>query len=178
VGFPDNILTDDEQVELHLHPHWIRLVPPVVVAVLALAATLFGVLSIPAGRGQQAGQWLVLIAGIAVIAVFAVRPWLRWLTTSYVITTERVILRQGILSRTGRDIPLQRLNDVSFSHSLWERFLGSGTLVIESAGERGQVVLADVPHVENVHAVLYRLADADDLRRRSAEDDDPRSRSR
>jgi uncharacterized membrane protein YdbT with pleckstrin-like domain len=175
VGFPDNILTDDEQVELHLHPHWMRLVPPALVAVLVLAATLFGVLAIPAGRAQSAGQWIVLLAGIALLVVFSIRPWLRWITTSYVITTERVIIRQGILSRTGRDIPLQRLNDVSFSHSLWERFLGSGTLVIESAGERGQVVLSDVPHVEDVHAVLYRLADADDQRRRSY-DDDPRPR--
>jgi uncharacterized membrane protein YdbT with pleckstrin-like domain len=178
VGFPDNILTDDEQVELHLHPHWIRLVTPVVVGVLALGLTLFGVLAIPAGRAQQAGQWLVLIAGVLVVIVFTIRPWLRWLTTSYVITTERVIIRQGILSRTGRDIPLQRLNDVSFSHSLWERFLGSGTLVIESAGERGQVILDDVPRVENVHAVLYRLADADDQRRRGVEDDDPSPHAR
>ncbi len=73
------------------------------------------------------------------------------------ITSHRVLVRRGILSRSGRDVPLTRINDVSFEHSFFERLLGCGTLVIESAGERGQVSLEDVPRVERVQGELYQL---------------------
>ncbi|WP_239395440.1 PH domain-containing protein [Frankia sp. CiP3] len=166
MGFPESILTSDEEVVLHLHPHWIRLAGPATAFVVVLGLTLFGVLAIPAGSFQHAAQWLVITAAAALLAVTSLRPWLQWITTSYVVTTERVVIRTGVFSRNGRDIPLQRLNDVSFHHSFAERLLGSGTLTIESAGERGQVVLANLPRVEEVHATIYRLVDEIDLRRR------------
>ncbi|WP_131745627.1 PH domain-containing protein [Frankia sp. Cppng1_Ct_nod] len=174
MGFPENILTSDEEVVLHLHPHWIRLAGPASAFIVLLGLTLFGVLAVPAGSFQHAAQWLIIVVASVVVFFASLRPWLRWITTSYVVTTERVVIRVGILSRDGRDIPLQRLNDVSFHHSFWERLLGSGTLTIESAGERGQVVLANLPRVEQVHGTLYRLAEEDDMRRRGLADDDDR----
>src|SRR5674536_110971 len=83
-----------------------------------------------------------------------------------VITTSRVVIRTGILARRGRDIPLSRVNDVTFSSTVFERLLHCGTLVVESAGERGQVTLTDIPQVEEVQRELYRLLEADDARRR------------
>jgi uncharacterized membrane protein YdbT with pleckstrin-like domain len=88
-----------------------------------------------------------------------VAPWIRWRTTHYVFTNERVIMRTGVFSRQGRDIPLNRVNDVSFQHNFFERLLGCGTLTIESAGERGQVVLVDIPRVEKVQSQLYDLVE-------------------
>jgi uncharacterized membrane protein YdbT with pleckstrin-like domain len=88
-------------------------------------------------------------------------PFLRWWTTVYVLTTHRLILRQGIIARSGRDIPLARINDVSFSHTAIERVLGCGTLVVESAGERGQLTLTDIPRVEQIQRRLYELVEAD-----------------
>ena len=76
-------------------------------------------------------------------------------------TNERIITRQGVFARVGRDIPLNRVNDVSFQHSFFERLLGTGTLTIESAGERGQVVLTEIPRVERVQSQLYELVEAD-----------------
>ena len=70
-----------------------------------------------------------------------------------------VLMRNGVLSRQGRDVPLTRVNDVSFSRSIIERFFGSGTLTIESAGERGQVTLTDVPKVEDVQREIYKLVE-------------------
>ena len=49
---------------------------------------------------------------------------------------------------------------MSFSHNVFERLLRCGTLTVESAGERGQLVLRDVPKVESVQRELYRLVDA------------------
>ena len=81
-----------------------------------------------------------------------------------------VLVRSGIVARTGRDVPLSRINDITFSHSILERFLGCGTLVVESAGERGQVTLTDVPKVERVQRQLYDLVERTDARLRGNRD--------
>jgi uncharacterized membrane protein YdbT with pleckstrin-like domain len=168
VGFPESILTSDEQVVLHLHPHWKKLIPPVFWLVLVLAAYVAAVV-------LWSGTVLLILAvvGLALLAWLALWPWLVWRNTHYVFTTERVLTREGVLARRGRDIPLSRINDVSFSHSLFERMVGSGTMTIESAGERGQVVLIDLPRVEHTQSVLYELveAEADQSRQAAVEDE-------
>jgi uncharacterized membrane protein YdbT with pleckstrin-like domain len=94
-----------------------------------------------------------------VVARWVIWPFLTWWNTVYAITDRRLVLRQGVFNRTGHDMPLSRLNDVRFSHNVIERVLGCGTLVVESAGEAGQLVLDDVPRVEQVQRTLYRLSD-------------------
>lgn len=166
VGFPGDILTDDEMVVLDLHPHWIRLVGPLACAVVVLLLAVLGVFFMPNGTLQQPLQYLILVIAVVALCYLSIRPWLHWVTTRYVITTERVLLRHGILTRSGHDIPLGRINDVSFEQSLFERAFGSGTLTLESGGERGQLSLASVPRVEQVHLRLYELGD--DLRGRAS----------
>jgi uncharacterized membrane protein YdbT with pleckstrin-like domain len=168
VGFPESVLTQDEQVILHLHPHWKAMIWPtfwfVVVGLAVAAAWIF------LGWAQVA-LLIVSALGLGVIAVLSFWPWIRWRTTHYVFTNERVIMRSGVFSRSGRDIPLGRINDVSFSHNLIERILGCGTLTIESAGERGQVVLDDIPQVEKIQSVLYEIVDADRQKHTFGDDD-------
>ncbi|GAA2367596.1 PH domain-containing protein [Dactylosporangium salmoneum] len=168
MGFPESVLTKDEQVVLHLHPHWKALFLPVVWAVLAVAAV-----TVAAIFTGWSALVLLILAGVAVVVMLVVTvwPWIKWKTTHYVFTNERVIMRSGVFSRSGRDIPLGRINDVSFSHSLFERMLGCGTLTIESAGERGQVQLTDLPHVEKTQSVLYELVDADRQKHTFGDDD-------
>jgi uncharacterized membrane protein YdbT with pleckstrin-like domain len=85
-----------------------------------------------------------------------------------VFTTHRVLIRRGVLRRTGRDISLQRISDVGFSQSLWDRVVRAGTVTIESAGEQGQQVLTDVPRSEEQQQTLNRLIEADAVRRSRA----------
>jgi uncharacterized membrane protein YdbT with pleckstrin-like domain len=73
-------------------------------------------------------------------------------------------MRAGIVTRRGRDIPLARINDVSFEKGLLDRLFGSGRLVVESAGEHGQILLADIPRVEEVQTTLFRLVEAEQRR--------------
>ena len=103
------------------------------------------------------------------VIVWCVVPLLRWKTTSYELTTRRLRLRQGILSRSGRDFPLIRISDVSFSHGPIDRLLGCGRLVIESAGELGQLVFNEVPNVQQVQSILFQLV-ADEQARLARED--------
>lgn len=159
-------MNDDEEIVLDLHPHWSQLVVPALVLVVVCGLGGFGIAAAPDGGAHRIVQWIVLGVAVVLIAWFTVAPYLRWVTTRYVLTTDRLILRTGVVARHGRDVPLNRVNDVSFSENLLERLLRSGTLVIESAGERGQVTLANVPHVEHVQRELYRMVE--DNQRRHA----------
>jgi len=164
-------MNDGEQVVLDLHPHWGQLVMPVLVLLVVCAAGGFGIAAAPDGGAHAIVQWIVLAAAVILIFWFTVLPYLRWVTTRYVLTTDRLIIRTGILARHGRDVPLNRVNDVSFSETILERILRSGTLVVESAGERGQISLTDVPRVEHVQREIYRMVDEHQGRRRSADDE-------
>jgi uncharacterized membrane protein YdbT with pleckstrin-like domain len=159
VAFPEDILTEDEQLSMHLHPHWKEMVWPVLVLLIAAAGVTAAFLWLPAGTTGDVSLYVIL--GIAVILVLwlTVWKWIVWRTTHYIFTTERVVLQHGVLRRERRDIPLQRVNDHTMNQSLFERMLGCGTLTIESAGERGQSVLNDVPKVQRVQTLLYELVD-------------------
>ena len=150
----------DEQPVLLLHPHWKTLIRPVLVAVLVLAVALVAEAAIPSGAGRLA------VAAIAILALmlWLIVPVLRWRTTTYELTTRRLRTRFGIVTRRGRDIPLTRINDVSFEKGVLDRLLGAGRLVVESAGEHGQIVLTDIPNVEYVQATLFRLVEEEQRR--------------
>lgn len=161
MGFPESVLTKDEQVVAHLHPHWKAMIRPVFVLIVVLVGVIAAWLFLPDKGWSTPALYVVGAIGLALIAWLSFWPWLKWRTTHYVFTNERVILRQGVFAREGRDIPLGRVNDVSFGHNVIERMLGCGTLTIESAGERGQVVLDDIPQVEKTQSMLYELVEDD-----------------
>lgn len=167
VGIPKKLLGDDEQVVMAMRPHWKEMVWPVLLLLLASPLATFLATIIPEGDVQPWLRLAVVVVAALIVVRWVVWPFLRWLTTSYVVTDRRLITRVGVIARHGRDMPLSKVNDVTFEHSsILERVLGCGTLVVESAGERGQLVLRDVPRVEEVQRDVYRLAEADEERRR------------
>jgi uncharacterized membrane protein YdbT with pleckstrin-like domain len=160
----DPSLTEDEQLVLRLHPHWKTLIGPLAVAVLVVAAALVAEVLIPSGSAATLGRLAVAVVAILFLMLWLMVPVLRWRTTVFELTTRRLRMRDGIITRHGRDIPLVRINDVSFEKGLLDRLLGSGRLVVESAGEHGQIVLTDIPRVEFTQATLFRLVE-DEQRR-------------
>lgn len=181
MGFPESVLINDERVVMHLHPHWKAMVRPVLILIVILAAV------IGTWIWLQSNIVLLIVAALGLVAFvwFCLWPFMKWRTTHYVFTTERIIMREGVFSRDGRDIPLDRVNDISFHHSFFERLLGTGALIIESAGEHGQVTLNEIPHVERVQSHLYALVDNDSenreerpRQRRRSDDDGDDSRDR
>jgi membrane protein YdbS with pleckstrin-like domain len=160
----DESLSDDEQFVLRLHPHWKTLLKPFFLLALVVAAAIVVLLLIPAGSGAATARDAVGLLVLVAVIVWCVLPLLRWKTTSYELTTRRLRLRQGILTRTGRDFPLARISDVSFSRGPVERLVGCGRLIVESAGEHGQLVLSEIPQVERVQATLFQLADEEQAR--------------
>jgi uncharacterized membrane protein YdbT with pleckstrin-like domain len=161
VGFPQRLLAEDESIVLDLHPHWKRLLLPALLVPIVAGVASYVVFLLPANSARTPLRIAIVVIAMLILLRFSVWPWLRWLTTRYVLTTRRVVIRQGVFGRSGRDIPLTRVNDVSFHHSLFERLVRCGTLTIESAGEHGQVVLPEVPTVEWVQREVYRCVEAE-----------------
>jgi len=160
----ESSLTDDEQPVLLLHPHWKTLIGPALLAVIVLVAALLVEAVIPAGKAAGVERLVVAAVAILGLMLWLMVPVLRWRTTTYELTTRRLKVREGILTRRGRDIPLARINDVSFQKGPLDRLLGSGRLVVESAGEHGQIVLKDIPRVEFAQATLFRLVEEEQRR--------------
>ena len=105
------------------------------------------------------------MVALAAVIVAVIIPWLRWKTTHYVLTTHRLMTRVGILSHTGRDVPLNRINNAMYEQSFWERIINSGTLVVESAGEDGQQVFRNIPEADQTQQLINRLVEGDHDRR-------------
>jgi uncharacterized membrane protein YdbT with pleckstrin-like domain len=168
MGFPRKLLGEGEEIVRDTRPHWKEVLVPAIVFVVTVGVASYVAAIVREGDFQPWLRGAVFLIGLLIIGRFAAYPFFRWLTTEYTITNRRIITRIGLVTRVGRDMPLARINDVHFEHSnVLERMLGCGTLVVESAGERGQLVLADVPEVEIVQREVYRLYEEDDYRRRT-----------
>jgi uncharacterized membrane protein YdbT with pleckstrin-like domain len=156
VAFPRRLLNDGEHVVVSTHTHVKALLAPAVW--LIVLAGLAGYLSsYPSGRARSLLLLVIWVAALAAAAWLVGRPFLRWLGTSYTVTSRRLIVRTGILSRRGHEIPVARISDVAYEHGLVDRILGCGTLIVSDASERGPLVLDDIPHVEQVHLELSDL---------------------
>ena len=169
----DPSLTEDEHLVLLLHPHWKTLIRPVSVAVIVVVVALVAEVMIPSGSAAALARLVVGAVAILAVMLWLMVPVLRWRTTTYELTTRRLRMRDGILTRRGRDIPLARINDVSFEKGLLDRLFGSGRLVVESAGEHGQIVLTDIPRVEYTQATLFRLVEEEQRRLERSDRDQP-----
>lgn len=156
MAYPDELLADGERVVLHRHPHWRALVVPVL-AFLLVVGTAGYVAALARGQGWQAWGWPVIAAvTLLLAAVLTVAPVVRWRTTHLVVTTRRLLVREGVRRSQSLDVPLDRIAEVHARRTRLGRLLGSGSLVV--AGVDGEAEFADVPEVDEVHALLRRAA--------------------
>jgi len=143
---------------LRLHAHGKTLVKPAGILLLIIAVALTVIIFLPQ---SSTGLWPVrLVVGaaalVAAIVFFGV-PFLKWRSTTYELTNRRLRLREGILTRSGRDFPLNRISDVSFKQGLIDRLFGCGQLIVESPGEQGELILTEIPQVRRVQGLLFQL---------------------
>lgn len=158
MGFPRDLLADHEKVVFELRPHWVALIPSVLWT-FALGAGLFlGYAAADAIFDKNPETAKSVIGGLMTLGwlMLAIIPALRWYFTYFVLTSDRLITRNGIIAKHSREIPLERINDVAFSQSVIERVLGAGDLLVESAGERGQTRIENVRKPEQVQLMIYK----------------------
>ncbi|MBD5785105.1 PH domain-containing protein [Cellulosimicrobium terreum] len=153
MGLSEKHLTEGEHVVMELKEHAKALFWPLALLVVLVVAVVAAVVLVT----DDVVRWV--IAGVALVAavVWVFVPWLRWRTTEYTVTNKRISLRTGIITRTGRDIPLYRINDVNYEKGPIDRMFGCGTLVISDATDKPGLELHDVPDVETVQVRLHDL---------------------
>ena len=155
MAFPKKYLNDGEEIIVDLRPHWFFLFGPVVALLAALTLAVW----VGSGDPEDYVLFPVLALAVAGLLYFLVRLT-QWMTTDLVLTTDRLIYRKGVVSRTGREIPLERINDVSFSQSLFQRMLRAGDLLVESGGERGQSSFGHFADPQGVQNEIHRAIEA------------------
>jgi uncharacterized membrane protein YdbT with pleckstrin-like domain len=155
---PDHHLTQGERRVRSFHPHWKRLIVPFLALVLIVAATGAAIYFIP-GTWEFAfyGRIAVVVIGVLLLTIWSFVPYLQWKNTGYVLTTHRFTISTGVLNKSTDEIPMAKINTVSSDQSFAERFLGCGTLTVESGGDRGQIVLRDIPQIQDVRTDLFAL---------------------
>ena len=160
--FPKRLLTSDEEVVLDTRPHWIALVGPVAVTLLLIAGLVAALVNIHGTGGGKSvlRRWIVVIVVLVLFVAYPLRRFVQWATSHFVVTNERLIHRSGLVAKRSMEVPLNRINDVRFEQGVFERIIGAGDLIVESAGERGQEVFDDVRHPEAVQKVIYERAEA------------------
>ena len=149
--YPKELLSPGEDIVAEFRPHWSSIIIPLVLTFGALVAVVL----LAAFTDGAVGQWGPLAVAVVWLAL-TVPKIIGWLTTQHVITNERVIHRQGFIAKHGKEIPHEMINTVSFRQSVFERMVGSGDLVIESAGEQGQTLYRDIPKPEQLQTLIYK----------------------
>ena len=151
--FPRRLLNDYETITLDLHPHWWFLAPA------GAATTASGVMTLTVlaqfdGWKETVAIYL-MIGALVVSAAWLVVKMVQWRTTYFVVTSHRVIYRQGVLARSGVEIPIERMSNVNFKQTIFERLIGAGDLIIESSGRDGQQKFSDIQNPEEVQNIVH-----------------------
>lgn len=149
--YPRRLLGEDEEVLAEFRPHWRVLLPALAWAMVLAAAAGLALAAL-----EDPWRMAAVAAAPALWLLITGRRLLRWWSTGYVLTTERIIVRQGMVARSGTEIPLENIVNVLFSQRVTERLLGYGDVIVESAGSQGQSRLVDVPDPQGFQSEIYR----------------------
>jgi uncharacterized membrane protein YdbT with pleckstrin-like domain len=166
VTFPRRLLIEGEELVLDLRPHWIALVRAVLIALVVAVAWFLLLRNLPDGTTGDVLRWIILGVGVILLIWYALRDLVEWLTSNFVVTTDRMIHREGFIAKRSMEVPLEAINDVRFQQGIFERIIGAGTLVIHSASEAGRQEFADVRDPEMVQKTIYHQGELNQQRMR------------
>ncbi len=156
MAFPRKYLHEGEEIVLDRKPHaWFLVKSGSVLVLVAVLWAVVAILSLVDGTVGRVVHGAFAVVFLITLLWFALR-WLRWQTTNFVVTTDRLVYRAGIIAKSGREIPLERINDIQYSQGIFERLIHSGDLLIESGGENGQQRFTDVSGPYQLQNEIYR----------------------
>jgi uncharacterized membrane protein YdbT with pleckstrin-like domain len=158
--FPRRLLIDGEELILDLRPHWIALVMPAVATVAAIAVMIV----LYETFDEPVLDNVVGVAGGLFLLAYPVRKLIDWLTSHFVVTSDRIIHRRGFIAKYSMEVPLEAINDVRFEQGIIDRIIGAGTLVVQSASEAGRQVFDHIRKPEDVQKTIYHQGELNQQR--------------
>jgi hypothetical protein len=168
MGFPAKLLAEGERPLVVLRPHVRRLARPALILLALAPLGAYAVAAVPRGAAQGPARAVVAALAGLVAVRWVVVPFLLWWNTLYVLTDARVFERQGVVRRSGHDLPLRGVSDVVVAQKLGERLLRCGTLTVTTEGG-ARLAITDVPAVSRLHRSLLAVADDVAERARAAD---------
>jgi uncharacterized membrane protein YdbT with pleckstrin-like domain len=169
-------LSSNEQIAFEMHPSaWLSMKSAALamivfflVVILLVWTSISSAPSIPyltdAVNDSSSGKYVqwVLMAIAGLLLLFVLGKYMKWASTVYAATNERIITRRGIVSKTWEDIPLTMVTNVDVSQTVGNRALGYGTMVFSTqglGGRQGDVTWPGVPHPLDVRKRLQQAMD-------------------
>lgn len=151
-------LLPGERILVSSSRHWVVLVRPFAGTLLAIAVSLAGLILVPNIKTELRLFLMlgVLVAGLVVLNLY----YWGWRAHEYILTDQRVILNEGILSRFSRSIAIDRIQDLTTFQGLWGRAWGFGDIELESAGREGGEVLSTVPRPQQLRNAIFAQIEA------------------
>jgi uncharacterized membrane protein YdbT with pleckstrin-like domain len=163
--YPKKLLNSYETVALDMHPHWWFFSDAAFALLGSIILVILRLVFLDTTGNVNKVVNVILIALIVVSLLFLLVRYAKWTTTNFVITSDRLIFRQGLFAKSGIEIPLERVNNVNFNQSLFERILGAGDLLIESGGEDGRQRFTDIRRPEKVQNLIHAQMETNEQRR-------------
>ncbi|MFM8856989.1 MAG: PH domain-containing protein [Actinomycetota bacterium] len=165
-SFPEKLLFDEEVVVVDLKPHWWHFAKSTGAVTVSMAALIWASTWDESNFLETWGG-VVLAAAFAVSVIWLSVRWLKWRSTHFVVTSDRVIYRSGVLIKRGIAIPLERVNNINFHQTILERVIRAGDLQIESAGQDGQQNFSDIKRPAEVQRLIHAQIEENDQRSRN-----------
>jgi uncharacterized membrane protein YdbT with pleckstrin-like domain len=138
-------LLPGENLVLKDHPHWIVVVKSLVAPIILLIVAV--VIDVTANNtGIENLQLIVTLGAIAIAGLWLIVVWIRWQSTSYTLTDQRIKIETGVFGRQSKMIPIDRVQDCTTKQSLVGRMLGYGRVEVDAAGAQGAEVLDHLPN--------------------------------
>jgi len=125
------LLPHERQV-ISVHEHPAVLIGPIALVLLGLA--IAGLLSNYVAHGNIDAILIIWGAWVVLLLWLAVKIW-SWSVDYFVVTSQRLLLAQGVVVRKVGMLPLAKVTDMSFQRSWIGRILGYGEFIVESAGQ-------------------------------------------
>ncbi len=161
MSFPRRLLIPNEEIVVELRPHLVGVAIPELAGV---AATIFALWLTFGPMSDSSAKGFVWLVWFVFVVVYPLRRLLWWFTSQFVVTTSRVIHREGFFAKRSMEIPLDKINDVRFEQNVFERVVGAGTLVIQSASETGRNEFSFIRHPEEVQKTIYHEGELEQTR--------------
>ena len=163
--FPRKLLVPNEKLIMEMRPHWIALVMPAIVTIVVIVGWIVAYNYAPdEGAGRTTVVWGATLIALFILWWFPLRRFVAWATSWFVVTSDRVIHRQGWIAKRSMEIPLEAINDVRFHQGVFERMIGAGDLIISSASEFGREVFGDIRNPEEVQRTIYHQGELNQQR--------------
>jgi uncharacterized membrane protein YdbT with pleckstrin-like domain len=143
-------LHPDEQVVYEGHPTWRALLSYYVSAVGG--AVVVGVI-VALAASTATG----IIVGVVLIALALLVGFIRRMATIYMVSTQRLYIRRGILSKRVQQTRIDRVQNVNTDQSMFERVLRVGKVDFDTAGtDDSDFIFRGISNPDRVVAAVDR----------------------